>query len=225
MPVLRNVPEPELLDRPYPVMSNIPFNPLDKLSLARAVAKALLERPCHPLPPAESFAGAGIYAVYYTGRFPPYEKIAALNREGKFLAPIYVGKATPQGGRRGGFELGGAAGTVLYNRLREHAETIEQAENLDLADFYFRCLVVDDIWIPLGEQLLIQSFSPVWNRVIDGFGNHDPGAGRQRQQRSPWDVLHPGRAWARRLQPNRKSAPAVLGEIEGFMRTWEPTHF
>lgn len=81
-------------------MSNIPFNPLDKLSLARAVAKALLEKPCHPLPPAESFTGAGIYAVYYTGRFPPYEKIAALNREGKFLAPIYVGKATPQGGRK-----------------------------------------------------------------------------------------------------------------------------
>lgn len=161
-------------------MSNVPFNPLDKLSLARAVAKALLEKPCLALPPTQSFTGAGIYSIYYSGPFPPYERISTLNRGKKFLAPIYVGKATPQGGRRGGFELGSVGGTVLYSRLREHGESIEQAKNLDRADFYFRCLIVDDIWIPLGEQLLIQTYSPLWNRVLDGFGNHDPGAGRHR---------------------------------------------
>jgi len=110
----------------------------------------------------------------------------------------------------------------LYNRLREHSESIEQAENLELADFYFRALVVDDIWIPLGEQLLIQSFSPLWNRVLDGFGNHDPGAGRRRQQRSPWDVLHPGRAWARRLRANRRTEAEILAEIGSFLESWEP---
>ena len=51
--------------------------------------------------------------------------------------PIYVGKAVPAGARKGGFGLGLKPGRDLYKRLREHAESVEQAENLDLADF--RC--------------------------------------------------------------------------------------
>lgn len=203
-------------------MSNISFNPLDKQSLARAVAKALLEKPCVPLPPSESFTGAGIYAIYYTGDFPAYKKISTLNRGGEFRAPIYVGKAVPQGARRGGLGTAATGGTVLYGRLREHAESIEQAGNLRLGDFSFRCLVVDDIWIPLGEQLLIQSFSPLWNRVLDGFGNHDPGAGRRRQQRSPWDVIHPGRPWARILKANKRMGSELLAGIGKFLASWEP---
>ena len=49
--------------------------------------------------------------------------------------------------------------------------------------------------------MLIERFQPVWNRVLDGFGNHDPGKGRYNQQKSPWDCLHNGRPWADRLQP------------------------
>ncbi len=203
-------------------MSNIPFNPLDKLSLARAVARALLEKPCLALPPAESFTGAGIYAIYYTGRFAAYRRISALNAGGKYPALIYVGKATRQGGRRGGFDLDGAAGAVLYKRLREHAESIEQAENLDLHDFCFRCLVVDDMWIPWGEQFLIQAYSPLWNEVIRGLGSHSPGVSRHYRQKPPWDALHPGRTWAKRLQPNKKSKAVLLGEVEEFLRKWEP---
>jgi hypothetical protein len=76
--------------------------------------------------------------------------------------------------------------------------------------------VVDDIWIPLGESLLIEMFSPVWNRLIDGFGNHDPGKGRYQQQRSPWDVLHPGRSWAEKLQQHSKSETDLLKAVENF---------
>ncbi len=32
------------------------------------------------------------------------------------------------------------------------------------------------------------------NKIIDGFGNHDPGKGRYNQLRSRWDKLHPGRS-------------------------------
>ena len=39
-------------------------------------------------------------------------------------------------------------------------------------------LSVDDIWIPLTESLLIERFKLVWNRVLDGFGNQDPGKER-----------------------------------------------
>jgi hypothetical protein len=41
-------------------------------------------------------------------------------------------------------------GEYLYKRLKEHRNSIEAAENLNIDDFYCRFLVVDDIWIPLG---------------------------------------------------------------------------
>ena len=106
----------------------------------------------------------------------------------------------------------------MYNRLAEHAESIQCTKNLDIEDFACRYLVVDDIWIPLGESLLIEMFSPIWNRLIDGFGNHDPGKGRYQQQRSPWDVLHPGRTWAEKLQPHSKSEGELIKAAEPFWR-------
>jgi hypothetical protein len=198
-------------------MSEEIYNPLDKRRLGESVALALLKRPVIALPPSP-FAGAGIYALYYNGKFPAYGKIAEKNKNDQWAAPIYVGKAVPPGARKGGYGLGEVAGEVLYRRLREHAETIEQAENLALEDFKCRYLVVDDIWIPLGEALLISMFSPLWNRVIDGFGNHDPGAGRYNQQRSPWDVVHPGRSWAAKLKPNARSADEFLHDITEFLK-------
>lgn len=93
--------------------------------------------------------------------------------------------------------------------MRDHAASINDVTNLDLADFVCRYLIVDDIWIPLGESLLIEMFRPLWNTTLTGFGNHDPGAGRYNQQRSFWDTLHPGRLWAERLQPNRLSYETI----------------
>jgi hypothetical protein len=112
---------------------------------------------------------------------------------------------------------------VLYDRLSEHAKSVEQAENLDLSDFFCRYLAVEDIWIPLGESLLIEQFSSVWNKIIDGYGNHDPGGGRYNQQRSPWDVLHPGRTWAERLQPNRRSDTEILDRLHEFLAGGAPS--
>jgi hypothetical protein len=78
-------------------------------------------------------------------------------------------------------------------------------------------LIVDDIWIPLGESLLISMFSPLWNQTLDGFGNHDPGAGRCNQQRSSWDLVHPGRPWAQKLKPNIRSKDEILKVIGKFL--------
>ena len=178
-----------------------PFNPLDKTNLGESVAEALLQQPVGPLPPVEPFIGAGVYAIYYEGGFQLYKDIAELNRNGSHRWPIYVGKAVPAGARKGGYGLGADPGQALYKRLAEHAASIVQAENLQISDFLCRFLVVDDIWIPLAESLLIEMFSPLWNKKIDGFGNHNPGRGRYKQQRSPWDELHPGRPWAAELQP------------------------
>ena len=175
-----------------------PFNPLDKIHLGESIREALLRQDARPLSNRNQFDGAGIYAIYYVGTYPAYELIAEKNAGGRFELPIYVGKAVPAGARKGGL-LGNAPTTALAKRIREHANTIAEAENLTLEDFYVRHLVVDDIWIPLGETLLIHSFAPVWNKIVNGFGNHTPGKGRNKQCVSAWDMLHPGRMWVNNL--------------------------
>ncbi|MBE7543429.1 MAG: Eco29kI family restriction endonuclease [Bryobacteraceae bacterium] len=197
--------------------SEDPYNPLDKRNLGTSVADALLAKPLGPLPPGDSFIGAGVYAIYYRGEHPLYRPISLPLHTARQV-PIYVGKAVPSGARKGGFSLDSAPGPVLFRRLVEHAESIEQAGNLAIEDFQCRYLVVDDIWIPLGESLLIQMFAPVWNRLIEGFGNHDPGKGRHQGQTPSWDVLHPGRSWAGRLQPSKKSASELAAAVEAYFR-------
>lgn len=199
-----------------------PFNPLDKKNLGESVADAMLARDPIAMPPKEPFIGAGIYAIYYIGNFPPYKPIAQQNLNDEFSAPIYVGKAVPAGARKGGFGLGENPGPVLYNRLTEHAESISQARNLKLEHFRCRYLTVDDIWIPLGESLLIHMFKPLWNQCLDGFGNHDPGSGRTGQKRSPWDVIHPGRPWADKLTGKQKTEAEILADIKAFFARPKP---
>ncbi|MGE4130250.1 MAG: Eco29kI family restriction endonuclease [Bdellovibrionales bacterium] len=197
-------------------MKNQPYNPLDKHNLGKSIAESMLASDVQPLPPS-NFEGAGIYAIYYVGDFTPYKALKEKNLKENYSAPIYVGKAVPAGARRGGLGLDAKPGKVLFNRLADHAASIEQAKNLKLRDFKCRYLTVDDIWIPLGESLLIEMFHPLWNHKIDGFGNHDPGAGRHKGKRSAWDVIHPGRSWADRLQPNPKSQEAWLKEVKEFI--------
>jgi len=192
------------------VGNNEAFNPLDKRNLGLSVAEALIGRPSNPLQP-DPFAGAGIYAIYYSGPLPLYAPISK-PENGSGHTPIYVGKAVPEGARKGGYGLDSKPGHVLHRRLSEHAKSLEQVQNLRLADFFCRYLIVDDIWIPLGESLLVEQFKPLWNLVVDGFGNHDPGSGRYKQQRSSWDILHPGRPWAEKCAPG-KSNQQIEAEV------------
>ena len=176
-----------------------PYNPLEKRNLAESIVTELLQQAAKPLPPAEVFGGAGIYVIYYVGDYPDYRPIAERNREGRFDAPIYVGKAVPPGSRVGSFDADALPGSELFKRLQEHAESIDAAPNLSRDNFFCRFLVIDDIFIPLGESLLITRFQPIWNVEVKGFGNHTPGGGRTNQQPSHWDTLHPGRPWVANL--------------------------
>lgn len=197
-------------------MADTPFNPLDKVSLAASLAEAVLKRTASPLPPRRNFNGAGIYAIYYAGNFKPYLRIAAKNAGADPKAPIYVGKAVPPGARKGGFGLT-KPGSALFKRLKEHASSIDEAENLKLDDFSCRYLVCDDIWIPLGESLLIERFKPVWNVLIQGFGIHTPGKGRNKQVRSMWDTIHPGRGLAKKLPANPMTEKKILEQVADFL--------
>lgn len=195
------------------------YNPLDKHNLGESVEKALLGRPAHPLPLRESFGGAGIYALYYSGDFSAYKPITVKNKGRNPSQPIYVGKAIPSGGRKGGVNPEGTAGKALYKRLNDHIKSIQATKNLDITDFSCRYLVVDDIWIPLGESLLISKFSPLWNVVVDGFGNHTPGSGRFEGMRPNWDTLHPGRPWAEKCKGGEKTEKEILKDIEDFFKS------
>ncbi|MDC7675138.1 Eco29kI family restriction endonuclease [Asticcacaulis machinosus] len=203
-----------------------PYNPLDKLNLGKSVAEALLNQPDHPMAEIPPFEGAGIYVIYYKGAFPLYAPIREANEEA-LNWPIYIGKAIPSGGRRGANVFGTSKGRWLANRLSEHKDSIAAAEvgsasNIKVEDFRVKYLIVDDIWIPLGESLLIATFKPLWNRVLDGFGNHDPGAGRYNGLRPLWDVLHPGRGWALKCRERPEGTEEIGQRVSDFLEEHRP---
>lgn len=198
--------------------NSIPFDPLNRKNLAASVAEALLMQDVYALGKVPVFSGAGVYAIYYSGEFHAYTELASRNQNNRFIAPIYVGKAIHAGSRKGGSSEGDSTRKPLYNRLSEHAESIQAAENLDIKDFHCRFLVTDDIWIPLGESLLITRYSPVWNAIIDGFGNHDPGSGRYKGMRPRWDVLHPGRFWATKCRERAESSEDIARDVMTYLR-------
>lgn len=196
-----------------------PYNPLSKMNLGKSVAEAILDQDPHPLGQLPAFDGAGIYVIYYRGDHPSYERLAQANRT-EWRVPIYIGKAIPSGGRQGtGAKPKKKPESNIGSRLAEHAESVRAAKDLNVDDFAARWLVVDEVWIPLGESLLINKFVPVWNVVLDGFGNHNPGSGRYKQKISRWDVMHPGRSWATLLavRPDTKEQLADLARtyLEG----------
>ncbi|MDR4997400.1 Eco29kI family restriction endonuclease [Brevibacillus parabrevis] len=166
----------------------------------------------HQLPLSDSFYGAGVYALYYYGDFEHYQSLFN-TVNGK--VPIYVGKAVPPGWRTARNKI--SKSTDLYRRLSEHAKSINLAENLDIGDFKCRFMILGDneadLVVPVEAQL-IRRFTPLWNSVIDGFGNHDPGSGRYNQAQSSWDILHPGRPWAKKLTGKAQSLEEIIEKIK-----------
>jgi Eco29kI restriction endonuclease len=64
------------------------------------------------------------------------------------------------------------------------------------------------------EAALIKLSQPLWNVALDGFGNHDPGKGRYEQAKSDWDVIHPGRIWAKRCKGIPKAESVIFANID-----------
>jgi len=190
------------------------FNPLDLDNLGESIARAMGESNPTPLAALPKFEGAGVYAIYYTGSHPAYETLVAANAALAEPHPIYVGKATPKGGRKG--LVSPQSSKALRSRLSQHAKSIEDSTNLELADFQARWLVLDHVWVNLGESVLIRRHSPVWNAIVDGFGNHAPGSGRAAGKRPRWDILHEGRSWAAGLQESPETPDQVLQEIRQY---------
>jgi hypothetical protein len=98
----------------------------------------------------KDFKGAGIYIIYYSGNYLPYARIAADNAKSRHT-PIYIGKAIPKGGRMGVAKDSSADSAALMLRLRKNSTKIKGSQNLDISDFYFKYLIIEDVFIPLAR--------------------------------------------------------------------------
>ena len=168
------------------------YDPLTYDNLMAGLVVHFERQPLARIADVTGVRGPGIYALFYNGPHEAYAPIAGTSK------PIYVGKAVPPGARTGAAVDERAP--VLQRRIREHAGSLSAAHDLAVDDFECRHLGVVPVWITLAERFLIDHYKPVWNLRLDGFGNHDPGAGRRQGEASWWDTLHPGRTWAAELR-------------------------
>jgi hypothetical protein len=169
------------------------YNPLEMKNLARSTALEFSEQPTHKLTELKPFEGAGVYAIYYGGGFELYKPIADANTKTEGSRAIYVGEAG-RDKRKGVTSSSNDSEKTVFARLEDHRASIQVAENLKVDDFTCRYLVIEDIFIPLCESILIENHRPLWNMKVDGFGNKHVGESRMdTQQMTKWDLLHPGR--------------------------------
>lgn len=160
--------------------------------------------PCYSLTNVPQFHGAGVYALYLTSAEQTfYEGCVSPDY------PIYIGKGVPAGSRQGKSTKENAA---IRTRLNKHKRSIKQCRNLEEQQFMFKFVILKGEatnFISAMESYFIRHFNPIWNSYIDGFGNNDPGKGRYNQSPSEWDVLHPGRNFAKNLT----GTPPILDDI------------
>lgn len=183
------------------------FDPSHPEVSSHIVALALVAQPRRALAGLPPFYGSGVYALYYAGQLHAYEAISGTEQ------PIYVGRARPAGRDAATSE---DQGTALFARLKEHRDSIVEAENLDPSEFECRFLVVASGGETACEDYLIPLFRPVWNketRVAQGIGKHGDSATTRGNRRSPWDTLHPGRPWAAATTEDQKSEEQIVREL------------
>lgn len=141
-------------------MSSLPVDPAEHTfrspkfkSVVKEAVEFLSKTPVHPLPPATGFVGVGVYVLYYLGSFDHYSHIARQNQQ-DYRQPIYIGKAVPAGWRTARIAHTDQD-KALYQRLREHARSIDSVENLEGHDFRCRFMILNGV-----EMDLVQQWSP-----------------------------------------------------------------
>lgn len=195
------------------------FEPSNPNVAGRIAGLALIAQPRKALTNVEKFYGSGVYAIYYTGKFPIYSGLS------KKEHPIYVGKADPADPSS---KTAIEQGERLSSRLNEHRKNIAKAtDSLDLEDFEYRALAVQTGYQTSAEDYLIQLFKPIWNSetgICYGFGKHGDDPGTRANLRSPWDTLHHGRDWAHRdpTMKDARLAERISADITQHLATYPP---
>lgn len=192
------------------------FDPTQPDTAGRLVALALIAQDKVPLDRIAKTYGSGVYGIYYHGDHPTYAPLAGTE------TPIYVGKADPkQPDARNSREQG----PQLWGRLADHRKMIltvgkHAVENdlphpLRIEDFFCRRLVCATNAQLVAERHLIDTFKPIWNsemKICWGISKHGDSASKRSNSRSPWDVMHPGRAWAMAEELEDKMSPEAIQE-------------
>ena len=204
---------------PFKREDHIYSNPAFAEFLKDAV-RAFNGSPVAPMPPP-SFTGSGVYALYCTAVKGPYAKFGKEINRLEYKVPIYVGKAVPPGWRQSR-QLDGTAdkSTSLCSRLIQHSRSIEQGKGLKLSDFACRFLIFEGVSVAMiaaVEASLIGLYTPIWNSVVDGFGNHDPGAKRASGRKTQWDSIHPGRKWLKGMTGDSQDVKVIVKRIKDYM--------
>ncbi|AKU25042.1 hypothetical protein ACZ75_20565 [Massilia sp. NR 4-1] len=193
------------------------FDPADPSTAGRVVALTLVAQHRHSLSRIPDFYGAGVYAIYYKGDFAPYAMLKGKEH------PIYVGKADPDNPAA---KDAIKQGTKLSTRLREHAKSICKARTtLNIEDFECRFLIVQTGFQKSAEDYLINFFKPIWNsetKICFGLGKHGDSSDTRGNKRSPWDTLHPGRAWADSTTENQKEPGLIFDQINAHLAQHKP---
>jgi hypothetical protein len=204
------------------------FDPSLPSTVGLFVSIALIAQDQEPLSNTTESYGSGVYAIYYRGAEPLYAGISGTQ------TPIYVGKADPK--------IPTAAtpdeqGTQLFRRLRNHLKSIKIAEQYGLShtniphkiaarDFVCRRLVCATNAQLVAERCLIDIFKPIWNsgmKICWGISKHGDASETRANRRSPWDVVHPGRAWAMpRTLKDAKTPTQIASEIDTHLRRFPP---
>lgn len=164
----------------------------------------------------ERFLGAGIYAIYYHGKGEAaYQPIA------RSETPIYIGKADP---KEPYAETTEEQGPSLHFRLGEHAKSIVKG-GLSLADFRYRVATIQSGMQAAVEDFLIRLFRPIWNKEVKvayGIGKHGDDAETRANKRSPWDTMHPGRAWALKTKEDQTARAQIEERIRAHFLKCPP---
>lgn len=193
------------------------FDPSNPKVIGRFTALAMVAQERAPLSTIGQFYGSGVYAIYYRGPYPLYAPLSGTE------TPIYVGQAAPaQQGAHGARDQG----PRLAARLNEHRKNIGKAvSTLDVADFDARFLVVQSGWETAAEDYLIHLFKPIWNNetnLLYGLGKHGDSATTRANKRSPWDTLHPGRAWAANSTEDARAPEQIVADVTAHFNRHTP---
>lgn len=187
------------------------FDPAEPSLIGNFVALALMAQDRKPLGTLKRFYGAGVYAIYYRGDAELYAPIAGTE------TPIYVGKADPQGNAKTPIDQG----TRLSSRLDEHRRNIEKVAGIEIGDFDFRALAVQSGYQAAAENHLIRMFWPIWNNetnILFGIGKHGDSSETRANNKSPFDIVHPGRKWAER-NPESQTAEEIGAKVRRHFET------
>jgi hypothetical protein len=180
--------------------------------------------PVQLLPPPTQFTGVGVYALYYIGRNPLYNVYSEKNRL-EYRFPIYVGKAVPRGWRQARALIESTSeSNELYSRLNQHKNSIKSVKDLEPEEFMCRFVIFEDTssdMISTIESSLIKINKPLWNTILDGFGNHDPGNGRYNQAKSDWDIVHRGRNFAEKCKGKPNTLESIIPKIVAHLNLFQ----